>query len=331
MRVFLQPVGDFVAVGIWIVQLFTPLNFLGTVYNSLISAWVDLSNLSELLSQQPDLVDAPGALDLTKDLAQRRLFNTHQHYNDGGNGVATSSSSSSVVVTSPVIAADDDNDADVKNANEHPASTAAMSTAHRGEGRGSGSKRASSKVGITFDQVHFAYPSGSGRGLHGVSFHVAPGTTTALVGTTGAGKTTCGRLLFRFMDPQSGSVLVGQRDVTTVTQASLRHTIGVVPQDTVLFNDTIYHNVLYGNLSATKEEVEAAAKGAQILDFIRSLPEGWDTVSMHSIDRIVLGWVCGRRRRRGYISDLLFSVLFGFLLFFNIFILILPSLRHFFV
>ena len=273
--------GDFVAAGIWIVQLFTPLNFLGTVYNSLISAWVDLSNLSELLSQQPDLVDAPGAIDLIKDLAQRRLFNTHHqhHHNDGGYGVttSTSSSSSSAVVTSPVIVSDDDdNDADVKNANEHLASTAAVSSTHRGGGRIG--KRAPSKVGITFDQVHFAYPSGSGRGLHGVSFHVAPGTTTALVGTTGAGKTTCGRLLFRFMDPQRGAVLVGQRGVTTVTQASLRHTIGVVPQDTVLFNDTIYHNVLYGNLNATKAEVEAAAKGAQILDFIQSLPEGWDTV-----------------------------------------------------
>jgi ATP-binding cassette subfamily B protein len=133
-------------------------------------------------------------------------------------------------------------------------------------------------VEVSFDGVHFRYPSGSGRGLRGVSFDVPAGTTTALVGTTGAGKTTIGRLLFRFMDPQQGTVKVGGRDVKAVTQASLRRTVGVVPQDTVLFNDTIYHNVLYGKLGASMAEVEAAAAGAQILDFIRSLPEGWETV-----------------------------------------------------
>lgn len=247
--------GDFVAVGIWIVQLFTPLNFLGTVYNALISAWVDLSNLSELLSQQPDLTDAPGALDLTQDLAAEGLARAY----GGGNAAA----GGLFGARAPTLA----------SPTRLPA--AAGTTAGTTDGARAVARP---RVGVTFDRVHFNYPSGSGRGLKGVSFDVAPGTTTALVGTTGAGKTTVGRLLFRFMDPQQGSVRVGGRNVKSVTQASLRQTVGVVPQDTVLFNDSIYHNVLYGKLGASMAEVEAAAAGAQILDFIRSLPEGWHTV-----------------------------------------------------
>jgi len=113
---------------------------------------------------------------------------------------------------------------------------------------------------------------------------VAPGTTTAVVGPTGAGKTTISRLLMRFYDPKEGAILMNNQDIKTATQKSVRGSIGVVPQDIVLFNDTILHNVQYGNLEASMEEVEAAAASASILDFILSLPDGWNTQ--------VSGWLC---------------------------------------
>ena len=146
-------VGDFVAVNVWVVQLFTPLNFLGTVYNAIVTAWVDLLNLSQLLGQTPDILDEPGAVDL--------------------------------LTSGPSLA--------------HRSSSSNASRSLSGGGRG---------VSVAFDAVDFRYPTGSGRGLRDVSFLVKPGTTTAVVGTTGAGKTTIGRLLFRFFDPLGGRVLV---------------------------------------------------------------------------------------------------------------------------
>ena len=101
---------------------------------------------------------------------------------------------------------------------------------------------------------------------------------TALVGPTGCGKTTLGRLLFRFYDPRKGSILVGGKDIRTVKQRSLRSYIGVVPQDTVLFNDTLRHNVNYGRLGAELHELEDAVAAARLTKFIASLTEGWETV-----------------------------------------------------
>eukprot|EP00471_Norrisiella_sphaerica_P002217 CAMPEP_0184492320 /NCGR_PEP_ID=MMETSP0113_2-20130426/22859_1 /TAXON_ID=91329 /ORGANISM="Norrisiella sphaerica, Strain BC52" /LENGTH=799 /DNA_ID=CAMNT_0026877043 /DNA_START=52 /DNA_END=2451 /DNA_ORIENTATION=+ len=196
-------VGDFVAINAYIVQLFAPLSFLGTIYNAIIQAFVDMQNLSDLLALEPDVVDAPGAKALVAD------------------------------------------------------------------------KRGCE---IEFKSVVFHYPSmPSNTGLKGVSFTVKRGTTTAIVGHTGAGKSTIGRLLFRFYDLKSGMILIDGQDISQVKQHSLRKTIGVVPQDTVMFNRDIYHNIQYGNLAKSKEDVTRACEAAQILDFIERLPESWDT------------------------------------------------------
>jgi ATP-binding cassette subfamily B protein len=129
---------------------------------------------------------------------------------------------------------------------------------------------------IRFENVYFDY-NPDRRILKGVSFTVAPGRKVAIVGPTGSGKSTISRLLFRFYDTTSGTVLVDGRDVRDVTQKSLRAAIGVVPQDTVLFNDSIFYNIAYGRPGATAAEVEQAARLAQIHDFIVSLPQGYKT------------------------------------------------------
>ncbi|MBX6321235.1 MAG: ABC transporter ATP-binding protein/permease [Rhodospirillaceae bacterium] len=132
---------------------------------------------------------------------------------------------------------------------------------------------------VRFDRVCFAYDPDDGRTvLHDISFEVPAGRTLAIVGPTGAGKSTIGRLLFRFYDPTAGSISIDGADIRTVTQASLRAAIGVVPQDAVLFNDTIGYNIAFGRFSATPEEVRAAAAQAEIAAFIERLPAGYDTL-----------------------------------------------------
>ncbi|MFO1162112.1 MAG: ABC transporter ATP-binding protein/permease [Reyranellaceae bacterium] len=129
---------------------------------------------------------------------------------------------------------------------------------------------------IVFDHVDFHYEKARPI-LHDVSFRVAPGDTVAIVGSSGAGKSTVSRILFRFYDVASGGVRIDGQDIREVTQASLRAAIGVVPQDTVLFNDSIYYNIAYGRAGATREEVEQAARLARIHDFIMALPKGYDS------------------------------------------------------
>ena len=129
---------------------------------------------------------------------------------------------------------------------------------------------------IVFDKVDFHYEK-SRPILHEVSFRVAPGNTVAIVGSSGAGKSTVSRILYRFYDVASGSVRIDDQDIRDVTQASLRAAIGVVPQDTVLFNDTIYYNIAYGRPGASREDVERAARLARIHDFIMALPQGYDS------------------------------------------------------
>jgi ATP-binding cassette, subfamily B, heavy metal transporter len=129
---------------------------------------------------------------------------------------------------------------------------------------------------ISFDAVRFAYEP-ERTILHGISFHLAPGERVALVGSSGSGKSTIGRLLFRFYDIQSGAIRIDGQDIRSVTQSTLHQAIGVVPQDTVLFNDTIRYNIAYGRAGATQTEIEGAAKAAKIHDFITSLPQGYDT------------------------------------------------------
>ncbi|MBM2292165.1 ABC transporter ATP-binding protein/permease [Sulfitobacter pseudonitzschiae] len=129
---------------------------------------------------------------------------------------------------------------------------------------------------IELEDVHFGYDSERAI-LKGITLTAEPGEMVAIVGSTGSGKSTIGRLLFRFYDVGSGALRIDGQDVRDVTQTSLHAAIGVVPQDTVLFNDTIRYNIAYGRGDATQDEIEAAARSAQIHDFILSLPDGYDT------------------------------------------------------
>ncbi|MXP26067.1 ATP-binding cassette domain-containing protein [Altererythrobacter indicus] len=132
------------------------------------------------------------------------------------------------------------------------------------------------KPTVVFDNVVFGYEDDRDI-LHGLSFEVPAGAHVAIVGPSGAGKSTIGRLLFRFYDPQSGRILIDGQDIASVTQESLRAAIGIVPQDSVLFNDTIGYNIGYGREDARDEDIARAAADAAILPFIRSLPDGFDT------------------------------------------------------
>jgi len=130
---------------------------------------------------------------------------------------------------------------------------------------------------VVLDDAHFAYEPGR-EILKGVTIRAQPGQKVAIVGPSGSGKSTIGRLLFRFYDVTGGALRIDGQDVREVTQDSLHAAIGVVPQDTVLFNDSIRYNIAYGRAGATEAEIEAAARAAQIHDFVMSLPEGYDTV-----------------------------------------------------
>ncbi|CAK4634837.1 hypothetical protein LEN26_014137 [Aphanomyces euteiches] len=198
-------VGDFVAVGSYINNIFKPLDSLGAIYNTIVQSIVDMSNLVEILLEEPDIVDIQNAKDLI------------------------------------------------------PAPAVDQST-------------------ITFDHVGFTYPGQpAANGLKTVSFTIAPGQTLAVVGATGAGKSTLSRLLFRFYDVTAGRIFIDNQDISRVTQKSLRRILGIVPQDAVMFNETIFYNIHYGRHSATPAEVEEAAKSAMLYDFIMSLPEGFQT------------------------------------------------------
>ncbi len=192
-------IGDFVLINALLIQLYTPLNFMGTVYREIKQATLNIEEMFNLLNRDPEILDKPGAPELR--------------------------------VTS-------------------------------GE--------------VRFEDVHFAYIP-ERKILKGISFTVLPGKTVAIVGPSGAGKSTISRLLFRFYEPSAGRVLIDGQDIASVTQASLRASIGMVPQDTVLFNDTIGYNIAYGRDGASDDDVRAAADMAQIDTFIASLPEGYRT------------------------------------------------------
>lgn len=219
-------VGTFVSVSGYVAQLFAPLSFLGTVYNMLVTAIVDLKNLSQLLAQPPLVADSPQAFPHPKALLRASR------------------------------------DAD-------------SSTTHG--------------LGVAFKDVRFKYPNRRAAfALSRVSFEVAPGASLGICGPTGSGKSTCARLLFRFFDVDSGCVLVDGIDVRSCTQQSLRTLLGVVPQDTVLFNDTIGYNIAYGHEDfrgrrttakpSEDDEVVKAAKRAELWPLIETLEDGLDTV-----------------------------------------------------
>ncbi len=130
---------------------------------------------------------------------------------------------------------------------------------------------------LRFSQVNFSYEK-KRQILFDVDFTISAGTTTAVVGHSGSGKSTLARLLFRFYDVDKGAILIDGQDIREVTQSSLRSAIGIVPQDTVLFNDTIAYNIAYGRPDASQEEIIAAARAAYIHDFIESLPDGYNTM-----------------------------------------------------
>ncbi|HEY4079153.1 MAG TPA: ABC transporter ATP-binding protein/permease [Burkholderiaceae bacterium] len=130
---------------------------------------------------------------------------------------------------------------------------------------------------VRFDDVHFAYDPERPI-LHGVSFEIPAGKKVAVVGPSGSGKSTLARLLYRFYDIDSGAIRIDGQDVRAVTQGSLRRNIGIVPQDTVLFNDTVAYNIAYGRTGATQAEVEGAARAAHIHGFISATPKGYDTM-----------------------------------------------------
>jgi ATP-binding cassette subfamily B protein len=132
-------------------------------------------------------------------------------------------------------------------------------------------------AGVRFENVSFAYDPARPI-LHDISFSIAPGEKVAVVGPSGAGKSTLARLLFRFYDIPQGRILINGQDISEVTQDSLRRAIGIVPQDTVLFNDTLYYNIAYARPDASRAEIEQAARLANIHGFIAGLPAGYDTV-----------------------------------------------------
>ncbi|MBV7500439.1 MULTISPECIES: ABC transporter ATP-binding protein/permease [unclassified Achromobacter] len=192
--------GDFVLVNTYLLQLYTPLSFFGFIYREIKQALIDMERMFELLGQDREVADRPGAAPLQVS---------------GG--------------------------------------------------------------AVEFRDVHFGYDPRRAI-LKGVSFSIPAGKTVAVVGTSGAGKSTIARLLFRFYDTDSGAILIDGQDVRDVTQASVRAAIGVVPQDTVLFNDTIRYNIGYGRPGATDAEIEAAARLAHIHDLILTMPDGYGTM-----------------------------------------------------
>jgi len=192
-------IGGFVVINAYMLQLYQPLNWLGSVYREIRQALTDMENMFSLLEV------APTTNDDLDDIPQS-------------------------------------NDAEIR-----------------------------------FENISFDYDIRRTI-IKNISFTVPNGKKVAIVGPTGAGKSTISRLLFKFYDPKEGNIFINNTNVNKISQNSLRKIIGVVPQDTVLFNDTIYYNIAYGNTGATKEEVISAAKNADIHDFITILPDGYETI-----------------------------------------------------
>lgn len=200
-------IGDLVMVNAFMIQLYVPLNFLGSLYRQIKQSLIDLHRMFTLMDRPQEVLDTPQARPLRID----------------------------------------------------------------------------GPVSVRFEHVSFGYDADR-QILHDVSFEIPAGQTVAVVGASGAGKSTLARLLYRFYDvggtaanPGSGRILIAGQDIRQVTQASLRQAVGIVPQDTVLFNETIAYNIRYGRVDASDEELEQAARAARIHDFVMSTPRGYAT------------------------------------------------------
>jgi ATP-binding cassette, subfamily B, heavy metal transporter len=237
--------GDLVMVNAFMIQLYIPLNFLGVIYREIKQSLTDLDKMFTLLEREREIADLPNA--------QKLVIASKSAILEKNNDLAD------VFVDKLAIN-------NIANVNSKTNSNADFSTPTELQ-----------SPDISFQNVHFAYEA-SRPILHGISFTVPAGKTVAVVGPSGAGKSTLARLLFRFYDVQSGSISIAGQDIKTVTQASVREAIGIVPQDTVLFNDTVAYNIAYGRPGATQAQVEEAAQSARIHGFISATPLGYKTM-----------------------------------------------------
>ena len=192
-------IGGFVVINAYMLQLYQPLNFFGTVYREIRQSLIDMENLFTLLKEKPNIKDSDQSIKLSEDAS------------------------------------------------------------------------------IEFRDVSFDYDP-KRTIIKNISFNVPNGKKVALVGPTGAGKSTISRLLFRFYDPKEGDIFINNQNIKDISQQSLRKLIGVVPQDTVLFNDTIFYNISYGDPTALSDQVYEAAKSADIHEFVTGLPDGYETL-----------------------------------------------------
>ena len=236
--------GDLVMVNAFMIQLYIPLGFLGVIYREIKQSLTDLDKMFTLMEKEREIADEPGALPLVFRPTSPSLQPSPQR------GEGAIKIPELLPLPLPL-----------------------------GEGRGEGIPESASPEfdsTVKFQNVSFAYDPARPI-LKDVSFEIPSGKTVAVVGSSGAGKSTLARLLFRFYDVQQGHITIAGQDIKQVTQASVRQAIGIVPQDTVLFNDTVEYNIAYGQTGATRAQVEEAAKSARIHDFIISTPLGYNT------------------------------------------------------